>query len=460
LLEIFFDKGTLIAQQYNCEFNKYFSFFKWDERILAYRAPAFYYREFVLLLREKKIPYVDNAKNFLPCEFPIVTQLIARNYQKEALLSWIAMGSRGVIVLPTGAGKTILAVLAITKIQRPTLIHVPTIDLMSQWHRVLQHFFQKPIGLLGGGYHNLEPITVATYDSALIHVPHKGNKFGLIIFDECHHLPGEQMQYTAISSIAPFRLGLTATPERADGKESLLYELCGPVCYQANIRDLEGVTLSPYEVITVEVDMTADEKIQYDEARKIYLSFLKDNNITFSHSNAWQKFLWISSQSSEGRSAFVSYLKQKKLSQASENKFTHVWNIICQHRYDRIIIFTQDNETAYNLGRRFILPVITHHTKVKEREMFLNSFRDGKYGIIVTSKVLNEGVDVPDANVAIVVSGSGAVREHVQRLGRILRAKEGKKAVLYELVSSGTGEYFVNQRRRMHSAYEKRSSEL
>ncbi len=460
MIEIFFDKGTLILQQFNCEFNKYFTFLKWDERILAYRAPAFYYRDFVLLLREKKIPYVDNAKIFIPCEFPIVKELIPRNYQNEALISWMAIGSRGVISLPTGAGKTILAVLAISKIQRPTLIHVPTIDLMTQWYQVLQNFFQIPIGLLGGGYHNLELITVATYDSALIHVPFNGNKFGFVIFDECHHLPSEQMQYTAISSIAPFRLGLTATPERADGKESLLYDLCGPRCYQANIRDLEGVTLSPYEVITIEVEMTVEEKFQYDEARKIYLSFLKENNINFNHSKAWQQFLWISSRSSKGKEAFTSYLKQKKLSQSSENKFNHVWNIICQHRFDRIIIFTQDNETAYNLARRFFLPVITHHTKVKERELFLNSFRDGKYGVIVTSKVLNEGIDVPDANVAIVVSGSGAVREHVQRLGRILRAKEGKKAVLYELVSSGTGEYYVNQRRRMHNAYEKRSPKL
>ncbi len=273
MLEIFFDKGTLIAQQYNCEFNKYFNFFKWDERILAYRAPAFYYRDFVLSLREKKIPYVDNAKNFFPREFPIASQLIPRNYQKEALLSWITIGSRGVIVLPTGSGKTILAILAISKIQRPTLIHVPTIDLMTQWHQVLQIFFQIPIGLLGGGYHILESITVATYDSALIHVPFNGNKFGFIIFDECHHLPSEQMQYTAISSIAPFRLGLTATPERADRKESLLYELCGTICYQANIRDLEGVTLSPYEVITIEVELTKEENINMMKLEKFILLF-------------------------------------------------------------------------------------------------------------------------------------------------------------------------------------------
>jgi len=102
----------------------------------------------------------------------------------------------------------------------------------------------------------------------------------------------------------------------------------------------------------------------------------------------------------------------------------------------------------------FILPVITHKTRLKERKFFLDGFRSGDFTVLVTSKVLNEGVDVPEASVGIVVSGSGAVREHVQRLGRILRHQPGKRACLYELVSEGTSEKYVNQRRRKHHAYE------
>ena len=98
--------------------------------------------------------------------------------------------------------------------------------------------------------------------------------------------------------------------------------------------------------------------------------------------------------------------------------------------------------------------MLTHQTKLKERNAFLNGFRDGTYSILVTSKVLNEGVDVPEANVAIIVSGSGSVREHVQRLGRILRKREGKQAVLYELISKQTSEQYVNKRRRQHHAYQ------
>jgi superfamily II DNA or RNA helicase len=128
--------------------------------------------------------------------------------------------------------------------------------------------------------------------------------------------------------------------------------------------------------------------------------------------------------------------------------------LLALHRKDRVLVFTQDNATAYAVARRFLLPIITHQTKVKERSEILERFSDGRYGAVVTSKVLNEGVDVPDANVAVVISGSGSVREHVQRLGRVLRRRDGKQAILYELVSAGTGEARTSERRRAHSAYQ------
>ena len=120
---------------------------------------------------------------------------------------------------------------------------------------------------------------------------------------------------------------------------------------------------------------------------------------------------------------------------------------------DRSILFTEDNATAYAIARRFLVPVITHQTKVRERSAILAGLADGSYGAVVTSKVLNEGVDVPDANVAVVISGSGSVREHVQRLGRILRKRDGKRALLYELVTAATSEEHTSERRREHDAY-------
>lgn len=408
-----------------------------------------------MALRHHQLPYQDQARQFEPCDLPLATTITPRSFQQQAMEAWLQAGSRGVVTLPTGAGKTILALMLITQVRRPTLIHVPTLDLMQQWHQVLRHHFDRPIGLLGGGQHDLQTITVATYDSALLQVAHQGNRFGFLVFDECHHLLGEQYQYTALAAIAPFRLGLTATPEQRPDRMQLSDQLCGPVCFQAHIDELEGKTLAPYQVRTLEVEMEVQEWEEYQQARQCYLEFVKAEGIDFRHPKGWNTFLWKSSRSPQGRLAFKAYLRQKQLSQASRSKEQWIWQLLKQHAGDRIIIFTQDNAMAYRLGSRFFLPVLTHHTKLKEREAFLQGFRQGDYSILVTSKVLNEGVDVPEANVAIVVSGSGSIREHVQRLGRILRAQPDKQAYLYELVSKDTGEYYVNQRRRQHRAYQR-----
>ncbi len=453
-IQLFFDKGTLLIANIPEALVPLLPGMEWDERTRNHRAPAYCYRDIMLVLKDHEMVFEDHARQFESRDFPLQKAVEARPYQQAAMQAWQDQGSLGIVALPTGSGKTLLAVLLIEKTRRPTLVHVPTIDLMHQWHSVLRQYFATEIGLLGGGYHELQPLTVATYDSALLHVAHKGNRFGLVIFDECHHLPGEQYQYAAISTIAPFRLGLTATPEGDEGRTSLLYKLSGPLCYQAHIHELEGKTLAPYQVVTVRVEMSREERVEYEIARKIYTDFLKQERIVFSHPNSWNKFLWRASRTPQGREAFKAYRTQKQLSQASAAKIEKIWQLIQQHRGDRIIVFTHDNEMAYRIGNLFFLPVLTHHTKMKEREDFLQSFREGIYSILVTSKVLNEGVDVPEANVAIVVSGSGSVREHVQRLGRILRGRPGKQAYLYELVSKRTGEHYVNERRRRHRAYQ------
>ena len=118
-----------------------------------------------------------------------------------------------------------------------------------------------------------------------------------------------------------------------------------------------------------------------------------------------------------------------------------------------MIVFTNDNETVYTISKLLLVPSITHQTPTKERREILQRFNDGTYPVVVTSKVLNEGVDVPEASVAIVLSGSGSIREHVQRLGRILRRREGKRATLYEVITENTVEEHVSERRREHDAY-------
>jgi superfamily II DNA or RNA helicase len=152
--------------------------------------------------------------------------------------------------------------------------------------------------------------------------------------------------------------------------------------------------------------------------------------------DGWSKFVIQSSRGLEGRRAMDGYQRQRRLAFAAPSKLKYLLHLLHRHRRDRVIIFTQDNATVYDISRRFLIPAITHQTKVTERSEILSSFSKGTYSAVVTSKVLNEGVDVPEANVAIVMSGSGSVREHVQRLGRVLRKKkDGGGARLYELVA-------------------------
>jgi superfamily II DNA or RNA helicase len=161
----------------------------------------------------------------------------------------------------------------------------------------------------------------------------------------------------------------------------------------------------------------------------------------------------LASQSATGRRAMAAYREQREVAFAPVAKLEYLEHLLHTHRGDRAILFTQDNSTAYAIARRFLVPVITHQTKVRERSAILSGLAEGAYHAVATSKVLNEGVDVPDANVAVILSGSGSVREHVQRLGRILRKKGDKRAVLYELVTERTTETYTSERRREHSAY-------
>jgi superfamily II DNA or RNA helicase len=282
---------------------------------------------------------------------------------------------------------------------------------------------------------------------------HLGSRFGLVVFDECHHLPSGAYSMAARACLAPFRLGLTATPERADGRDADLAELVGPIVFRKEIGELSGDWLAEYDVERIAIDLAPAERAEHDAERAIYRAFVVKNGIRMTSPAGWGEFIKRSASSPEGRRAMLAYRRQRALAFAAPAKLDYVGHLLHEHRADRAILFTQDNATAYAISRRFLVPVITHQTKVKERSAILAGLADGSFGAVVTSKVLNEGVDVPDANVAVVISGSGSVREHVQRLGRVLRKREGKRAVLYELVTAATSEEFTSDRRREHGAY-------
>lgn len=429
---------------------------QWDPRSALWRAPAVAYADVVLWLRAEGRAFVDEARAYSELAASTAQRQAPYGHQQEALAAWEQARGRGVVVLPTGSGKTFLATLAIESRRRSTLVVVPTLDLMHQWYDVLLAAFAVPVGLVGGGYHEPAALTVTTYDSAHLHMERLGNRFGLVVFDECHHLPSEAYALAARCCLAPYRLGLSATPDRVDGGERLYQELVGPIVYRRDIDELSGEILAPYETHRLEVPLTAGERAEYEAEREIYLSFVRRMGIVMSSPQGWSEFVMLSSRSAAGRRAMGAYRRQRALALAADAKLDTLDRLLRAHRHDRLLVFTEDNATVHRIARRFLLPVITHQTKVKERSAILRGLADGTYGAIVTSKVLNEGVDVPEANVAVVLSGSGSVREHVQRLGRILRRREGKRAVLYELVAQGTAEERLSARRRDHRAYRSR----
>lgn len=427
--------------------------FVWDEREARYRAPAMAYRDAVLALRAAKIAFDDEARAYLTLESGARVHREPRPFQADALAAWKANKQQGVVVLPTGAGKTHVAVMAIDLVRRSTLVIAPTLDLVRQWYDLLRATFDVPVGVVGGGDHDVQPLTVTTYDSAYLHMEHFGAKFGLVVFDECHHLPGPTYALSARLCLAPYRLGLTATPERADGRDAELTELIGPIVHRRDISELAGEYLADYDTVRLDIELEPEERAEHDQERQIYRDFVVSQGIRMGTPRGFSEFVMRSAQSLEGRRAMRAYRRQREIGFVAKKKIAYLEHLLDRHAPDRVLVFTQDNATAYRVARQFLVPVITHQTRVTERSEILAGFEAGTFGTVVTSKVLNEGVDVREANVAIVLSGSGSVREHVQRLGRILRKSGDKRATLYELVTTNTAETFTSERRREHDAY-------
>jgi superfamily II DNA or RNA helicase len=442
-----FDRGTLLLEGDTLLPSAMHDYFTYDPRIDAWRAPAHFYSRLISDLRP--LLKRNQAPRYRHLNSELALAVEPYPHQREALLQWELARGCGLVVLPTGAGKTLVGLLAIDWARRDTLVLVPTIDLMHQWYALLRAAFpEQETGLLGGGYHEILPLTIATYDSASRHADRLGNRFGLLIFDEAHHLPSEFYRCIAEFSLAPYRLGLTATPERSDGKHEDFPALIGTTVYQKQPEQLAGDVLAPFRIRTITVELAAAERSDYQQAIEARNSFLDANRISLGSIRGWNRFVMVSAGSAAGRRAMQAHQQARRIAFATPAKLRTLASILTSHGDAKIIIFTEDNATAYEVSQRFLIPCMTHQTRVKERQEILERFRDGIYRALVTSKVLNEGVDIPDASIGVILSGSGSAREFTQRLGRILRRGDDKQAILYEIVARATREERVSERRR------------
>jgi superfamily II DNA or RNA helicase len=436
-----------------------------------WRCPAVYYRQVRPWLKAQGIR--NQVPRWADLKLTLQDQREPHPYQVEALQSWLAADCWGSIVLPTGAGKTFLAMQAIAACGVSTLVIVPTVDLLHQWYARLENSFGIPVGVWYGQEKRMEPITVTTYPSAWGHAETLGNQFKLLVFDEIHHLPAPSWHEIALICAAPYRLGLTATyPESAFKEEiekpppvdkdqlallsysphdpvTLLDELVGPVLYRKEIDDLTGEQLAEYRTERIRVDLTSQERVTYDEAYGTYTGYIREARLREKYGGVWwDELTRRSAYEAEARRAKVAELKLKEIVHQAQGKLWALDRLLREHRDQQMLIFTAHNRFAYQIARRHLVPVITHQTQAAERKAILEGFQAGHYRAVVTSRVLNEGVDVPEAKIAVVLGGSASAREYIQRLGRVLRKRGNAQAVLYEVIARKTVDEGIARRRR------------
>ena len=334
-----------------------------------------------------------------------------RPYQQEAVDGFWHGGS-GVVVLPCGAGKTIVGAAAMATASATTLILVTNTVSARQWKAELlkrTSLTEEEIGEYSGARKEIRPVTIATYQ--VMTTRRKGEyqhlelfdarDWGLIIYDEVHLLPAPVFRYTADIQ-ARRRLGLTATLVREDGMEGEVFSLIGPKRYDAPWKDIEAQGyIAPADCTEVRVTLTDKERMAYATAEPE---------------------------------------ERYRLASTTPMKRRVVEHLINKHDDDHVLVIGQYLDQLEEISTYLDVPLITGATPVKERERLFQSFREGETRVLVVSKVANFSVDLPEAGVAIQISGTfGSRQEEAQRLGRVLRPKTDKRtAHFYTVVTRDT----------------------
>jgi DNA excision repair protein ERCC-3 len=352
-----------------------------------------------------------------------------RHYQQEAVDSFYAGGSErggsGTVVLPCGSGKTIIGIGAMARCKAMTLILTTNITALRQWRtELLDKTTLRPedIGEYSGECKDIRPVTIATYHILTYRknktggFPHFGlfnrEDWGLIIYDEVHLLPAPVFRYTADIQ-AKRRLGLTATLVREDGRESDVFSLIGPKKYDVPWKDLEKQGwIATASCTEIRVPLPDTARVEYATAK---------------------------------------LRKRYRIASENPNKLRVVEQLIGKHRDDLVLVIGQYITQLETIAREFNAPIITGKVENIERERLYGDFKNGRIKLLVVSKVANFAVDLPDANVAIQVSGTfGSRQEEAQRLGRILRPKKNDSiARFYSVVTRETQDQIFAAKRQL-----------
>ncbi|MEM1526782.1 MAG: DEAD/DEAH box helicase [Ignisphaera sp.] len=423
---------------------------KYDPHQKAFKlVKPMYLFEVIDILRNRDI-IVRNETNIderapLPLKIKFLGKL--RDYQLEALDAWRKNGFKGVIALPTGTGKTVIAVAALAELNVRTLVVTYTKEQMFQWGEKIASFTDVPKGLIGYFYSSEKrvlPITIVTYQSAYRYIDMLAPYFSFIIVDEVHHLPADKFRYIAENMFARYRLGLSATVIREDGRHVELFPLMGGIVYSKAMAELaEKGYIAPFTVETVKVSLTAEEKKRYKELLEKYKKLV-----------GGRTFEEVLEEAKRGNPRALEAVKirteLRMLVHNAQEKLKAVEQIVAKEleQGSRILVFTQYVEQAKQIAERLNTYYIVGELDESTRRRRLEAFKHGAAKVLVLTTVGDEGIDVPDANVGVIVAGTSSKRQFIQRLGRLLRPIPGKQAKLYEIIVKGTFEEAESRKRK------------
>jgi superfamily II DNA or RNA helicase len=371
--------------------------------------------------------------------------------QHDAFDAWMA-SPRGVIVMPTGTGKTEVALTIMRHTQVSTLVVAPVRDLMYQWHRRILGGLGYDAGIIGDNVHNVRPVSVTTYDSACIYMDRFGDRFGLIIFDECHHLPGDVRRDASRMCAAPMRLGLTATPERSDGRHIDLDSLIGPRLFEMSIAQAKGKMLADYDVVRIPIHLSDRERAKYSRLSRLIQEFIRDRRDKQA-GYSWEDLCEETALDPAARRVLIAFQQKKAIEDRAAEKLRVLEDLFRLHAGSPIVVFAGSNAMAIEVSRRFLIPCLLNHCGKSERVEVLDGLQNGTYPALVANQVLDEGVDLPEVKVAIVIGGMASTKQAKQRLGRVLRKRGNARALLYEVVCTDTNEEQRSRNRRGSDAY-------
>jgi len=431
------------------------SWMQHDPRLDAMVAAGVRYPELREWAAAHGIPEISASAGVL--DAPLLDPRSPREAQLEAVSRWMAAGQRGTVVLPTGAGKTLVALLAIHRTGLNACIIVPTRALVTQWFAQLAEAFgAEHVGAFYGDEKEVRAITVTTYHSAFTLMERHGARFALLVCDEVHHLAdsntGEARSRLDALVIAPasHRLGLTAT--YPDNQDSALLRTLGPVVYRRTIGEMTDAELARFVIERRYVDLTPTERAQYDAATHLFESYAERSawrTRADSPDESWKFFVASARREPAARRALQAFRERERVVRLAEAKFDETAHLLRLFPNEQAVLFCGGTDMAMELSRRFAIPLITASTPASERHAILLGMRDGALRAVASVQVLDEGWDVPNAKLGIVLGDSshGGARQHTQRLGRLLRRQGDHVASMFEVVAAGTWEFFASQKR-------------